>query len=70
LAASLSANTGEFYVENGGLGDTLDVSTLSSFFLIFFAAFFVFLVAFRISFFFLDIVPPSYIHESVDLWAC
>jgi hypothetical protein len=43
------------HVENGVFGDTLDVSTLSSFFLIFLAAFFAFFAVFRTSLVFLDI---------------
>jgi hypothetical protein len=51
------------HVENCVFGDTLDVSTLSSFFLIFLAAFFAFLTAFRTSLFFLDIRygPPIFV---------
>jgi hypothetical protein len=49
------------YVENEDFGGTLDVSTLSSSFLAFFAVFFAFLAAFRTSFVFLDIqcAPPT-----------
>jgi hypothetical protein len=51
------------YVENGVFGDTLDVSTLSSSFLTFLAAFFAFLAAFRTSLLFLDIRcgPPIFV---------
>jgi hypothetical protein len=48
------------YVENGDFGATLDISTLSSSFLTFFAAFFTFLAVFRTCFVFLAIKcgPP------------
>jgi hypothetical protein len=58
------------YVENGDFGGTLDVSTLSSSFLAFFAAFFTFLAAFRTAFVFLDIRCDSShgVHGNVDPW--
>jgi hypothetical protein len=54
--------TKRIYVANGVFGDTLDVSTLPSFFLIFLAAFFAFLATFRTSLLILDIRcgPPTF----------